>query len=287
MMKTIGDTLKYIRSNKQYSQKNICVNTLSRTALSKIENNKLNPTYIKLSYILEKLDLDFEEFSYVQNNFKLNGKKKILNDFKKISSNSEVNAISTLMSSCQKYLNKEATDYIVSDIFLVLKSLSMLHSGLPMNDIIQTISPVWTRLARLDKWFLIEIHLINNLLFIFDISTAIPICKRALSELSKYDSQSGTLPIAFQLNLAYMLLVENDTTQAASYLNQTISLSKKQKRYDLLAVSQIRLGIATSPFNFMLINNGLSILTTIGVSSLEEQIKHEICTFTCPIKKAM
>ncbi|MBC1594014.1 helix-turn-helix domain-containing protein [Listeria seeligeri] len=62
MRKTIGDTIKYIRVNKQYSQKNVSTSIISRTSLSKIENNMLNPTFAKLIPIINNLDVDFDEF---------------------------------------------------------------------------------------------------------------------------------------------------------------------------------------------------------------------------------
>ncbi|MBC1604419.1 helix-turn-helix transcriptional regulator [Listeria rocourtiae] len=286
MTLTIGDTLKYIRSNKQYSQNKICINTLSRTALSKIENNKLSPTYTKLSYIVEKLDLDFKEFHYVQNNFSLQGKNLIINNFKLLSNNTEIDALKQLMALCDEYLATEPEDYIIKDILLVLQSLIMLHDGLPIENIVLNVSPVWERISRLDKWFLIEIYLINNILFTFDTSSAMPICIRLLEELEKYKALvNKPINISLQLNLAFMLLSEGNKHQAITYLNQAIILSRQLKRYDLLAVSQVRLGLASTPLNVSLINKGLSIISTIELADLEIQVKKEICIFTCPIKK--
>ncbi|EFS01871.1 DNA binding helix-turn helix protein, partial [Listeria seeligeri FSL S4-171] len=162
MRKTIGDTIKYIRVNKQYSQKNVSTSIISRTSLSKIENNMLNPTFAKLIPIINNLDVDFDEFLYIQNNFKYSEKKIIINLFSNINFNTDIANLNHLLKLCATYLEKNDGDTIINEIRLIAKAMIQLNSNHSIDEIRLTITPIWERLSYLDKWFGIELNIINS-----------------------------------------------------------------------------------------------------------------------------
>ncbi|EPO6724984.1 helix-turn-helix domain-containing protein [Listeria monocytogenes] len=63
MEKTLGETIKFIRTSKNISQKEVCLDQLSRSALVKIESNKTIPSALTLDFILLQLGIQQEEFS--------------------------------------------------------------------------------------------------------------------------------------------------------------------------------------------------------------------------------
>ncbi|MBC1578963.1 helix-turn-helix domain-containing protein [Listeria seeligeri] len=285
MRKTIGDTIKYIRVNKQYSQKNVSTSIISRTSLSKIENNMLNPTFAKLIPIINNLDVDFDEFLYIQNNFKYSEKKIIINLFSNINFNTDIANLNHLLKLCTTYLKKNDGDTIINEIRLIAKALIQLNSNHSIDEIRLTITPIWERLSYLDKWFGIELNIINNILFIFDIETSIHICTRAVKELQKYPNSKTTLQIAFLLNTSILLMHRADFLQANKYLNIALKKCEKIKRYDLLSITLIRLAITNNPLNLTLLEKGLNIIRSIGLDELLSGIQDEICSFICPLKK--
>lgn len=60
-----GTVLKEIRKSKGLSQQDVCGTSLSRTTLSKIENNKEYPSIHHFAHILRQLDMTFAEFDYI------------------------------------------------------------------------------------------------------------------------------------------------------------------------------------------------------------------------------
>ncbi|MBC1728468.1 helix-turn-helix domain-containing protein [Listeria seeligeri] len=285
MEKTIGDTIKYIRLNKQYSQNNVSTSIISRTSLSKIENNRLNPTFAKLIPIINNLDLDFDEFIYIQNNFKYSEKKIITNLFSNINFNTDITNLNNLLKLCTTYLEKNNGDTIINEIRLIVKAMIQLNANHSIDEIRQTITPIWDRLSYLDKWFGIELNIINNILFIFDIETSIHICTRAINELQKYPDSKKNLQIAFLMNASILLMHKDDFPQANKYLNIALKKCKEIKRYDLLSITLIRLALTTDPIDVTFLEKGLNIIRSIGLDELLNSIQNEICSFICPLKK--
>ncbi|MBC1480326.1 helix-turn-helix domain-containing protein [Listeria seeligeri] len=285
MGKTIGDTIKYIRLNKQYSQNNVSTSIISRTSLSKIENNRLNPTFAKLIPIINNLDLDFDEFIYIQNNFKYSEKKIITNLFSNINFNTDITNLNNLLKLCTTYLEKNNDDTIINEIRIIVKAMIQLNTNHSIDEIRQTITPIWERLSYLDKWFGIELNIINNILFIFDIETSIHICTRAINELQKYPDSKKNLQIAFLMNASILLMHKDDFPQANKYLNIALKKCKEIKRYDLLSITLIRLALTTDPIDVTFLEKGLNIIRSIGLDELLNSIQNEICSFICPLKK--
>ncbi|MBC1532448.1 helix-turn-helix domain-containing protein [Listeria seeligeri] len=285
MGKTIGDTIKYIRLNKQYSQNNVSTSIISRTSLSKIENNRLNPTFAKLIPIINNLDVDFDEFIYIQNNFKYSEKKIITNLFSNINFNTDITNLNNLLKLCTTYLEKNNDDTIINEIRIIVKAMIQLNTNHSIDEIRQTITPIWERLSYLDKWFGIELNIINNILFIFDIETSIHICTRAINELQKYPDSKKNLQIAFLMNASILLMHKDDFPQANKYLNIALKKCKEIKRYDLLSITLIRLALTTDPIDVTFLEKGLNIIRSIGLDELLNSIQNEICSFICPLKK--
>ncbi|MBC1777087.1 helix-turn-helix domain-containing protein [Listeria seeligeri] len=285
MGKTIGDTIKYIRLNKQYSQNNVSTSIISRTSLSKIENNRLNPTFAKLIPIINNLDVDFDEFIYIQNNFKYSEKKIITNLFSNINFNTDITNLNNLLKLCTTYLKKNNDDTIINEIRIIVKAMIQLNTNHSIDEIRQTITPIWERLSYLDKWFGIELNIINNILFIFDIETSIHICTRAINELQKYPDSKKNLQIAFLMNASILLMHKDDFPQANKYLNIALKKCKEIKRYDLLSITLIRLALTTDPIDVTFLEKGLNIIRSIGLDELLNSIQNEICSFICPLKK--
>ncbi|HAO6555517.1 TPA: helix-turn-helix transcriptional regulator, partial [Listeria monocytogenes] len=70
MLKTTGMTIKEIRVSKNIKQEEIYNNLISRNVLWQIENDKIRTNYEILKEILKRLNVSFNEFLYIQNNFK-------------------------------------------------------------------------------------------------------------------------------------------------------------------------------------------------------------------------
>ncbi|GBU11367.1 hypothetical protein AwErysi_09830 [Erysipelotrichaceae bacterium] len=64
---TLGTLLTRIRTAKNLPQHEVCDSLLSQSMLSRIEANLSNPTFQKLSYLLENLEISLTEFNFLLN----------------------------------------------------------------------------------------------------------------------------------------------------------------------------------------------------------------------------
>ncbi|EAD3993096.1 XRE family transcriptional regulator [Listeria monocytogenes] len=97
MEKTIGETIKFIRTSKNISQKEICLDNISRSSLVKIESNKTIPSSLTLEFILLQLGIQQEEFAHIRNNFKLNTRQVLLEKFNNINTSRGIANISEIL----------------------------------------------------------------------------------------------------------------------------------------------------------------------------------------------
>ncbi|EUJ28181.1 helix-turn-helix domain-containing protein [Listeria cornellensis] len=66
-----GETIKKIRKDKNFTQKELSEGILTRSHLSQIETNNYYPSYDKFFLLLNRLNVVFEEFLFVQNDQKM------------------------------------------------------------------------------------------------------------------------------------------------------------------------------------------------------------------------
>lgn len=241
---SIGSHFKRIRKNKGYTQDYIAENIMSRSTYTKIESDLITPGVVKYFQILNSLDMDHAEFSYIQNNYQLNAKENILYQFKSVATNSNLDIILKLQRDTETYLSK-ANDNVVNDILQVCRALTILSKTNDLKQAFPYAKKVWDRISTLDKWYLTELRLLNNILFFFSFETSLFISRRALNELANYRhfNEARELRLAFEMNVVYLLMENKDFTQALEYVDPLIKESKSSAKYLMLAALYIRKGI--------------------------------------------
>ena len=104
---------------------------------------------------------------------------------------------------------------------------------------------VWHRMEQLDTWYLSDLRLINSILFMFPIETAMTITKFALSQLYKYKQHSlfKKLLLPFKYNLVHLLIRENQLKKAYKINEELIEDFKKEKAFFQLSLCYLRKGL--------------------------------------------
>lgn len=156
MKEQLGTVLKKVRQSKRYTQKYVAGDQMSRATYAKIEACDMQPTVGKFMHILKRLDISYEELTYIQNSYSLNGKDEIVHDFLKITSSTEIQKVIRLNSKCQNYL-KYFSDSVVQDIHYVCEALSIIHFEKSFEHAFPLAENVWERLSKLDNWYSIEL----------------------------------------------------------------------------------------------------------------------------------
>ncbi|CAM3178109.1 helix-turn-helix domain-containing protein [Sporolactobacillus spathodeae] len=281
----LGSILKKIRQSKKYTQKYISSNQFSQSSYSKIESGEVTPTINNFFHILKRLDVSYDEVLRIKAIYDLDPKQHILNNFSVISSNVELGKITELKNECIHFLEAN-TDVVVQDILWICESLVFVHEGKYKEACIYA-EKVWKRLSKMDSWYLIELKLINNILFFFPPETQISITQIALKKLADtYENlkEYTVLKIAYLLNITLLLMHQNRYNDALTYAEKAMRESVNIKKVDLISISMVRKGIILYHLKnvtqgLSLISNAININRILGNVQLEKEINEELHNF--------
>lgn len=276
-----GETFKLLRNSRAISQKDIIKNNLSRTTISKFENNKIMLSMTNFNYLLNSVDVSFEEFNFIKNDYSYTGKEQIIYLFNSIFSNSELENINNLIILCDYYLDNNFSKSIkcIRNTLYVLKHIEdssnnklNCHSKLYAADI-------WKDLSQVDSWTILDIKIINCCLHFFDPSTYPHISKQLVKSLDKYKDFTNIILLesSIYLNLTLLFSLQNNKKEAMFFSKKALDSSYNSKRIDYISISLIRYGLLFNQEEK--INDGLKLLKFLNNASLYRMAEEEIDTF--------
>lgn len=252
MINRYGYTFKNIRKNKNLTQEYVCRGIITRTALSKFENNKNSITLDNFLRLLERLDMLLEEFIFINNDYKVSPFINIINDFCQLQSNHDTDKLMNLIERCKEFLSEEDNWYVkrIKDVctgFVYSRDKSSEHLLIKFKEFAEQI---WNDLSLKDEWYYLDIRLINNLIFIFDQDTIKSICLEIDYKFRKYNNFSDyeILKSSLYLNMSIIFMKNDQSPVAKRLLLQVITYARKVKRYDLLFFSLGRIAIIEKDF---------------------------------------
>lgn len=280
MERDLGVLLKKIRKGKGIAQEELCGDYISRAALSKIENGKNIPSYRSLSYLLDKLDMSFDEFEYLLDDPQ--GKKEIILKFWSVSDSAEKDKLDNIVDLCKIYLEKNKMDHMVSDIKTiaeVLLSLPSLAVGTLPEESKLKVEKIWHRLNKMDVWTLNDLKLATTSFFYFPLETSIHIANRVVKEMRKYEhfDKIQSYIVVVYINLTTLYMKTHDMESIEYFNEKALFLSEKNNRHDVFYFCNVRKGIYTG--DKQMIEEGLAILKLLGKHSYIQELEKEISWF--------
>ncbi|WP_394191470.1 helix-turn-helix domain-containing protein [Paenisporosarcina quisquiliarum] len=272
----IGVYFKKIRKNKGISQHYIAKDILSQSAYSKFELNKMDIMYSSYISLLEKLDISHEEFNYIKNGYQYIKKDELCNRFFKMTYNNPAKLNELILSIDTYLVDKE--DILLRDIKSICEALLLLIEAKDMHIIRLKVENIWSRLSKYDGWYIKEIQLLNSILFLFPIDTALEITYHAIKNLKKYKEFQDTykLEINIKLNMSLLLIKNEDYQDAINTLDSLINICKSNSSYKQLAA--IRKGISLECLGLEgqeIIRKGKTILEAIEDQTLLDILMNE------------
>lgn len=240
----IGQTLKVIRMNKGYTQEDIADGKMSRSNYTKVENDEINPNVVKFFTILDHMDMSVEEFSYILNGYKLNDKDAVLYVFKQMGQSPALSYIKSLIELAQNFL-AEREDHMVRDILNLTLGYSALLKDHDLTKAKSHAQKVWDRLKKLDKLYLAEYHLLNRVLYFFELETAVSMTNKALEDLKNYHTleEADDLILSYLSNITCILIGHGQYSRAMVYVEHLITKSKENLKIIFLAAALVRKGM--------------------------------------------
>ena len=276
-----GTVFKELRVGKGITQIELAEIGISRSNLSKIENNKSIPSYETMGRLLNYINVSYSEFEYICNEYKRNERYDILHEFYTITTNVEESKKKALYEKCVKYLSLN-TDYVIQEIKDVLEvsnifsNISKLHdSRLDKKQFIET----WSRLDKVDAWTFEDMRHMNALMPVLPVQLIPQTIQQLLTALEKYDEYPPALPLilALHINLSTIHLHNKDFERCKEVLNVCRILATKQKRADYLGIVFVREGICHKDESK--IEKGITLLKLIEEFDILEELNNEVKLF--------
>ncbi|WP_430617605.1 hypothetical protein IGI86_003368 [Enterococcus sp. AZ188] len=277
-----GSIYKKIRKSKGLSQNEVCGTSISRTTLSKFENNKLSPSYDTMVYLLLQIDMSEEEFQFVCNDFSYDLRDEIITLFFRQTSNLETPQLSRLLEKGNRYL-KTADDIFIRNLMKIIQSLTLLtNDQIEQIDCLPKIiiSDVWSKLSKMDEWYYSELRLINSFMYYFPIETVLSFLPKLLETVEKYEKFTPmiTIRLSILLNVGLLLIQNNHKEAAIPLLKEAIDLGKEAKRYDYLSIAKVRYAICIDDYKIAC--EGFLLLEMTEENDILEHLKKEWAIFS-------
>lgn len=273
-----GNLYKKIRLDKHFTQKQVTSNTVSRTTLSRMENNKIQPSVETFEFLIDQIDVTFDEFTFLLNRNQPSTRASLVNRFFNSVSTLDVQYFLNLENDCEAYL-KNHEDATIKDILSIIKAL--LLSGATTNPekdkaAVLLVRTVLARLKKMDTWYFHELRLLNATLQFFSSDVVLQFLPKILATLKNYDefAHFEDFKLTILINVSTALLRDEYLKECNEVATEAMQLSRKGHRYDFLAVTQIRSGICVK--DRTKVEEGFQLLQLTHEEVLEEYMWIEI-----------
>lgn len=275
-MNKYGQTLRKIRESLNISQSKISESFMSQSNYSKVENDEIDISFLKMMDLLENLGMTVDEFIYIHDNYRKNP-NRLLNRMNQIQPGDRKKIIENV-DELKAIVNPTQREEEILAIFEAIDSIS--------NNDYQTANEqvfmIWDRLKKHDTWYLHDIRLINSILHLFPIDTTGSIVKLALNRLKDYENLGNTSKLSANLQINYLLLlIKNRKYETAlDIVDNLVRFSIDHQLYRHLAASYVRKGIILeslkSSNSSEWYKKGFKVLEVTNNQKMIEELKKEI-----------
>lgn len=242
---SVGETFKKIRKNKNYSQKFITNGIIGQSTYSKFERGKVDVSYPKFNQLLKRLDMNEEEFHYVMDETEEDERDLIIQSFFLLNHN-DYDELIGIKDRIALYLEGKE-DYVLQDIGFICEALILIVKDRDYQKAVVYANKVWGRLQKFDQWYLMEVRLLNTILFIFPLESLLEISNRMMVQLIHYNTRESRIILNnIQTNLSLVLIRNEEYALALEHLNELTTRFKEERNYYLLAIAYMRKGITLS-----------------------------------------
>lgn len=235
-MEHYGKTLKQLRISRNMSQQEVCAEIMSRSNLSRFENQEYIPGFDKVIQLLANLGVEMDEFMYINSNYHISHYERLYEQL--IHAENRRNH-GELMEAAAKIAVEKGTNRGFYELYL-LSQMALLENKLPAAVTIAQISDeMRTVLLDTENWLFADFRRLNNFLRIFNLEEAVFLYRRSVKEFEKYEAfpRENNIRIYLALNLGQMLAEQGQQAQAVTYFEQAKEYAgRKNKLFQKLTI---------------------------------------------------
>ena len=279
-MDKIGEIVNLIRRNKGYSQEYVSKDMITQGAYSKFEKYNSHIRINVFEHVISKLEISYDEFRYVQNGYEYSNRDRIINSLLGLTYNDK-EKLESLLIEAREFLKHEE-DILIENLSKICESLILLRDTNNIERARVPVEKVWESLSKRSVLYIMDIYIINALLFLFPIETALEIKKFVFRSIERYKNfqNINRLKINIHINMILLLMKNNRFSEALVETDYAIKICKIHSEHLRLATCYIRKGIClkkTEGDGEEWINKGKNILQAIEefkvLKILEEEIE--------------
>ena len=282
-----GKVYKEIRESKGLTQEEVCGNVLSRTSLSKIESGKATPKYENMEFLLQQINMSFEEFDYICHLYQPSQRTEIMQTYLNMTSIIGSSSLVYFFETCQDYLKTHHDLPIeeIRDMLEIVIHIRQHGTEQLSNQVKQTVTKLWEKIEKQDTWYENDLKILNTILFSFPIDHLHLITGKILQRLEVYKNYQHLhdLRVTILLNLSTIYLYNQDKNMCQQICYTLLEDAKNKKSYDRLAICYVRIGICRD--DSKLIQKGFSLLELTEETSMLSHLKQEVETYYQPKEK--
>lgn len=248
-MSNYGGTIKRIRKNKGYTQKEIVGDLFTQATYSNFESNKSDIMSTNFMHLLLQLQMSTDELRYIHNDYQFDEATKIVNSFFNLPYNNR-NGILKVINSIDEYIlnDKENRNIILEELRSVCEALLIVETSGDFKQAREKVNKIWERISFYDQWYLTDIRMMNVILYFFEDDVVIHITEKLLERLKNYKEfgDSQRLTTTLMLNLSLLLIKNEMYSEALERLTTLIESHLQELNYKPLAVCFNRMAICYS-----------------------------------------
>ncbi|MEK4714950.1 helix-turn-helix transcriptional regulator [Sporosarcina sp. FSL K6-5500] len=285
-MSNYGGTIKKIRKSKGYTQKEVTGNLFTQATYSNFESDKSDILSTNFMHLLLQLQLTTDELSYIHNDYQFNKPTEIVKSFIRLPYNNKTE-ISKVISSIDEYHLFGNRNIVLEELRSICESLLIIETTGDFKKAREKVNKVWERISYYDQWYLLDIQMMNVILYFFDDDVVIYITDKLLERLKIYKNfeEAIRLRSTLTLNLSLLLIKNGMFSEALNRLEKLIESHLQELSYKPLAVCYNRMAICysyTSRGKENTINRKIELLLEIYEDELFKQmIQLEYKKYSC------
>ncbi|WP_159567855.1 Rgg/GadR/MutR family transcriptional regulator [Streptococcus halichoeri] len=210
----LGETVEFIRHSKNIPIKQVCGDYLTRQTYYRFIKNNLDISSKKLLYILDNLNVNVDEFLFINNNFK---QYKEFIDMDTAKHYFECQNIEGLHRILDAYRDSKSVKE--KNLFALVK---VLLATLTNEDCSKEQIYLTNYLINIETWSHYETVLFNNCMFIFDSNFIEIVFSKVILNLDKYNTLRyyGNESIRMFVNMLILFIQRQEYHKATDILNQ-------------------------------------------------------------------
>lgn len=224
-LKTYGEVIRNIRTNKGLSQKKLYSGIISKSYAIEFEKGNHDISLRLIDQILDRLMMDIDEFFYIYRGYKASEHDEFINNYSEAGNNNDLEGLIKLYH--ELYQKKDESSKIhLAEVRSRIRLLKQFQSTFEYEKnviLTEDIETITTYLNNLQSWTLQEMQLFTNTLDYIVYDQKDVLFKTLIKSIKKYENYDrGRDVICVMLTNMIRELIMNNEISYAEILNEDL-----------------------------------------------------------------